>query len=419
MDIEQLLHEEESTSLDFKSEAYKFSGANEFQKSELLKDILAFANAWRRSTAYILLGVKEVKGGRSIPVGITDELDDAQLQEFINKKTQRPLTFAYKTYTVDNLKIGVIEIPTQQRPLYITKDYGKLRRNIVPIRIGSSTSEASPDDVIKMAQAERKKHIELPNLEVLLADIENETLLGHEVTITPTILDMSRYDEIADFKDPEPEFDNPLGILVPAYISNPLREVARENYYRELAFFEYMHEKARYISFAITNPSNVSVSDVTVNITINKNEDKFSIFTPSKLPERPNSHDSIIYNTPHIMHSNLTERLHPKDNTFKLEELETAFRVTLTFRKIQPKQTIFCEKKLCLDSSGDYQASADTVIYADNLATPIKASLSITCKTRHKTKSFKGLSNPTTSYSNSSSSGLILGDLKIKTKKDR
>jgi predicted HTH transcriptional regulator len=40
------------------------------EKSELLKDILGFANAWRRATAYILIGVKEVRGGRSNVVGI-------------------------------------------------------------------------------------------------------------------------------------------------------------------------------------------------------------------------------------------------------------------------------------------------------------------------------------------------------------
>ena len=31
-------------------------------KSDLLKDVLAFVNSWRRTTAYVLIGVREVKG---------------------------------------------------------------------------------------------------------------------------------------------------------------------------------------------------------------------------------------------------------------------------------------------------------------------------------------------------------------------
>lgn len=49
--INSLLYEEESTTLDFKSEQYKFVKAQDWEKAELLKDILAFANAWRRSDA--------------------------------------------------------------------------------------------------------------------------------------------------------------------------------------------------------------------------------------------------------------------------------------------------------------------------------------------------------------------------------
>lgn len=60
--IEHLLHEDEGVELDFKQEQYPFKNADDVAKSELLKDILAFVNAWRRSTAYILIGVEEKRG---------------------------------------------------------------------------------------------------------------------------------------------------------------------------------------------------------------------------------------------------------------------------------------------------------------------------------------------------------------------
>jgi predicted HTH transcriptional regulator len=59
--MEELLNEDESSTLDFKRDQYPFDGATDEQKGELLKDILAFANAWRRTDAYILVGVKDLR----------------------------------------------------------------------------------------------------------------------------------------------------------------------------------------------------------------------------------------------------------------------------------------------------------------------------------------------------------------------
>ena len=54
-----LLHRSESDTLDFKSQRYPFSGASDDQKGELLKDILALANAWKDAPAYLVIGVDE------------------------------------------------------------------------------------------------------------------------------------------------------------------------------------------------------------------------------------------------------------------------------------------------------------------------------------------------------------------------
>ena len=64
--MEELLHEEETETLDFKRNQYLFAGASDDDKSEIVKDVLAFANAWRRTDAYILIGVQEVKGGEAL-----------------------------------------------------------------------------------------------------------------------------------------------------------------------------------------------------------------------------------------------------------------------------------------------------------------------------------------------------------------
>lgn len=110
--IESLLYRSEDTSVDYKSEQYIFSKQDlpedglskqeraarlETKKSELLKDVLAMANAWREGPAYILLGFRENKPHQPTLVGLDPSrlYDDAQFQQFIGSKVNAPLHFKY------------------------------------------------------------------------------------------------------------------------------------------------------------------------------------------------------------------------------------------------------------------------------------------------------------------------------------
>src|SRR5436309_2516424 len=132
--IEELLWQGESEQLDFKEGQYRFYEASDSEKGELLKDILAFANAWRQGAAYILIGVREVKGGRSEVVGVSQQLEDNDLQQFVNSKTQKPVHFSYIAVPFEGVQIGVVLIPKQPRPLYLNQSLGSLRANTVYIR---------------------------------------------------------------------------------------------------------------------------------------------------------------------------------------------------------------------------------------------------------------------------------------------
>lgn len=157
--IEQLLNECESSTLDFKEEQYKFVNATNEEKSELLKDILAFANAERRKDAFILIGVKEIKGRRSIPFGIDEDLDDASLQQFVNSKINRPVTFTYYTKLFKGIKLGIIHIPVQKPIIYLLKDYGKLKNKEVYIRRGTTTDVATPGEIAEMGRLTEERRI--------------------------------------------------------------------------------------------------------------------------------------------------------------------------------------------------------------------------------------------------------------------
>ena len=121
--FESLLYQNESETLDFKQGQYAFVKATDEQKSELLKDILAFANAWRQTDAHILIGVEEVRGGRSLVRGVSDHLLNRSLQQFVSSKTNRPMAFSYSEENFDGFQVDVITIPVQDRPTYLLKSF--------------------------------------------------------------------------------------------------------------------------------------------------------------------------------------------------------------------------------------------------------------------------------------------------------
>ena len=96
------------------------------------------------------LASKTTPNGRATVVGVTDHLEDAALQQLVNSKTNQPVTFSYRATRLEGKNIGVLHIPVQDRPLFITKLFGKLSADTVFLRRGSSTAVARPDEIARM-----------------------------------------------------------------------------------------------------------------------------------------------------------------------------------------------------------------------------------------------------------------------------
>lgn len=153
--LESLLSLEEGPTLDFKRKQYRFYDAIKDDQSKLLKDLLAFVNTHRHRTAYILVGVEEVKEGernRVVGIDIDNQLEDADLHQFVNSKTNRAAEFSYFPFAVEDKHIGVLRIPIQPRPVYVDKKFGRVDANTVYVRDGSSTRSASPDEIVAMGR---------------------------------------------------------------------------------------------------------------------------------------------------------------------------------------------------------------------------------------------------------------------------
>lgn len=179
-----LLNMTESDTFDFKSGQYKFHGATDDEKSELLKDVMAFANAWKTGDTFIVIGVSEKNGRKDAVVGVTHPLKDNDIQQFVNSKTNRPVTFLVYSDKAEGQDINVFQIARdQQRPIFLSKAFGKLKPNEVHIRSGSSTTIASPDQIAEMVKADHQVAIAQANLDLEWADASTDQRLGKEVTI--------------------------------------------------------------------------------------------------------------------------------------------------------------------------------------------------------------------------------------------
>jgi hypothetical protein len=372
--FEQLLYEDESVTLDFKEGQYAFSGADAQQKSELLKDILGFVNAWRRAEAYILIGVREVKGGKSEVIGIdaTAHLDDHSLQQFVNAKANKPVRFSHEAFQLDGNHIGVIRIEEQERPVWLTSDYGKLQKDMVYVRRGSSTDitkPATPDEIIKMVEASKPQ---AARLEVQFADAENDAALGTSVQIEGKFIKFPSEDRIPD--------------LVPASVNGPSLfaavtrlslETLNPDYYREAA--KYSHHQCNFhaLRFVIVNSGEVPAEDVRLELETPVSSG-IEILKESQLethfPQR--THSSISPVSSAAWKNIKTAGLRVFDGVVDVTSDSISLKLEVEYSKIQPGRQVWTDKIFVAHKNSE-TITLNGRVFSKNLPKPITIELSI------------------------------------------
>ena len=361
--LDQLLHEEEGSALDFKRDQYPFEGADDKAKSELLKDILAFANAWRRTTAYILIGVDEVKGGRSNIVGVKAHLDDAKLHQFVNSKTQRDIEFSYKPFRTEGVEIGVIEIPIQERPVYLKKQFGKVKDNVVYKRDGSSTAIATPDEVARMGA--KQNFGGTPQLVLELADIDRHVVLPSPYTVNALILDPQL---------PENTFEKPRsssGFSIFSIDDNP-------NYSKKIIWYTFQMGFLKPFGLRLHNLSGVVGKRVRFVGSVTKGNTGFVLDQTSR-PRQPHrsSMDGI---TAGIVP--LAQQLQSNPDPCVQEHAEW-WEITIDFGDVRPRDQVWTTTELLIGSSGGI-TKLEGELRGDNIPEPIPCALEINFEVKQR-----------------------------------
>lgn len=328
--FEQLLHEEEGPTLDFKRDQYPFAKASESQRAELLKDILGFANAWRRTEAYILIGVQEIRGNRSIVHGIQidQQLTDHTLQQFVNSLTNRPINFNYEAATFENKAVGIIRIEQQVRPFYLNRDYGALKKNFVYVRRGSSTDPTRPALPDEIAQMQLGSAEQSANLQVEFAEVSREDALGTSIEWNAEFLRLPARHQIPFLESSD------TGLY--GYIYDPLTRTNTE-YFRELAQFEYVDRLYRPVRLVIKNIGSQLASNVRIEIELPR-DGNAAVLEGAARPAPPSRrHDFGNVHVPAL----LSNRQHA--GYIEIDENDHRFRIEADCGDLQPSRHIWSD----------------------------------------------------------------------------
>ncbi|MBU4467675.1 MAG: ATP-binding protein [Candidatus Omnitrophica bacterium] len=345
--IEQLLNESESSVLDFKESQYPFEKASDEQKSELLKDILAFSNAWRRSDAYIMIGVKEVKGGRSIVMGIDAHIDEAKIQQFVNIKTNKPLLFSCVATKFEGKQLAIIKIPIQEKPVYITKDFGSLKKEVVYIRRGTSTAIASPDEIYKMGLSSAEAQIRaIADFE--FGDKSNQVGLGTSLAIECS------YNEVEAEPQLQPDSKNSL--------FSPIKlDIYNEPKYKDYAEYVVKAGLLRPILFVIRNTGDNLLENAKLKINFSKDD---NLILSDRFPECPMR--KMLYILPNISIGREVFVYRRKNDS----------EVKFNIGNIQPKDMVWSDQ-LFVGSKSNTIINCSALLFADNLPNPVSKRLEI------------------------------------------
>lgn len=285
--LNKLRYKCEGADIDFKSAQYRFNKGSEDTKGEILKDILAIANAWRDGSGYILLGFKDQRPHPAEVVGISESIDDAQLQQFVNSKVKPKLTFSYEEHVHQGKTVALITIPKQKRTFHLTHAYGKLKSNVVYVRRGSSTDEAEPQEIHEMIKADSGQGDIRLSLSVLTENNEN----------LPETIEL-RY---LSFSEPFPDYVTPApqsNLSSLAMLSTHLVHDNR-NYWRECAKYISVNEGKIQMRFVLLNLSAVQLSNAKLEIIVDPLDgQRYKILSETELPIRPKSRRSPLHDLP-------------------------------------------------------------------------------------------------------------------------
>jgi hypothetical protein len=147
-------HENEHSGLDFKAVQYAKASHH-----ELLKDVIALANASGVEIRHIVMGVKHSPSGERKLIGIEEEqfVDPAVYQQLVRENVEPHIPLEYVPHRLDDVLLGVLRIgPCSDPPYMMRKKFGEhLREGDSFVRKGSHQHRLMRSDIDRMVTGRR------------------------------------------------------------------------------------------------------------------------------------------------------------------------------------------------------------------------------------------------------------------------
>ena len=312
--------------------------------------------------------MEEIKGSRGKVVGVSSKLDDATLQQFVNSKTQRPVEFSYQSFYIEGVDVGIIEVPVQERPIYLNRDFGKLEKDKVYLRRGSSTDIATPDEIARMGSARvTEASANYVNLLLEWADVNNKSTFSSNCTVYSLCLEPRLPKDIFTPRK-QPSYGLALEIsdfgLNPDYSREIISFAASEVFFTSLGVRIYNDSGsvARRIRFvgSIMKSSGIEIRDW--------------------LDSAPSRRRNLLLSiSPHTI-SQIGESGVP----IHLQEYHNRWELTIDFGDIRPHEKVYTTEVIFVGSKESEIARLEGEILGDNIPYPIPCEMDIHFEVEHR-----------------------------------
>lgn len=293
-------------------------------------------------------------------MGVEHHLDDADLHQFVNQKTQKPVDFQYLAFEFESKPVGILAIPIQKRPVYLLNDFGRVKANTVYLRDSSSTRIASPDEIAGFGA---ESSITSPSaLELEWGDEVTRDRISTIRVINPVVLDPLEPESIM----PAPE---PRKFGFPRAFEEP------RSYYEDLIEYTRTMLMVRPLFFSLRNSNATTARQIRFEGEIIADG---LIEVRDKLPERPRTRlafasDSSYFATPR-----------PRPTNIQVQSLPDRFRVWTEFGDVRPNEEVWTTSPLWAGSPQSVLARLEGELIGDDLPSPISCSLQLRIDNQHR-----------------------------------
>lgn len=281
----------------------------------------------------------------------------------MNNLTNQPIRFHYEAFGFEGKQFGIITVVEQVRPVYLKRDYGKLQKEKVYVRRGSSTDPTKPatlEEIAQMRVGSSAQHS--AELSIEFAQIRSDEAAGALISWDADYCSMPNDKEIPDLLPPRS--NQPFGLDILA-ITDPLNQTNRD-FFRQLATFEFARRFYRPVRLVFSNVGKVAANNVRVEVTVPTNLGVMVTYE-SKMPERPQQ-ISNRFDIPALRNlKNINSAKNPGDVT--ISRNADRFCITIDCGHLQPGRRVWSEIfYIGKRSTGD--VTLNGMAFADNLPQP-------------------------------------------------